>query len=250
MVFTYNFSYDLARSGGGGAAGKQQRRRARGEPTVAVAASPSSCGGGGGLTGRRRRQAGRQQPLRRGAAGAAERKVQKFEEFVDRRLKPDLILAIGQRDKLFQEQKVLYPNNLKKNIENLQKSGATSLRTLVNIGSEVYAQADVPDTRHIFVDVGLGFHVEFTWSEALEFIAVREARITRYVRAYASCFNCPQSEVSAQTWRGTAAVAGVPDGRRGETPCACLVLQRGKGEHAEERAVSQLRLHGGLGKKH
>lgn len=37
-----------------------------------------------------------------------------------------------------------------------------------------------PDTRHIFVDVGLGFHVEFTWTEALEFISVKEARLARY----------------------------------------------------------------------
>ncbi|KNA20112.1 hypothetical protein SOVF_055330 [Spinacia oleracea] len=34
-------------------------------------------------------------------------------------------------------------------------------------------QAEVPDTRHIFVDVGLGFHVEFTWSEALSYIAAK-----------------------------------------------------------------------------
>ncbi|PIA57156.1 hypothetical protein AQUCO_00600111v1 [Aquilegia coerulea] len=72
--------------------------------------------------------------------------------------------------------------DLKKNIENLEKNGVTHLRSLVNIGSEVYAQADVifllyitkPDTRHIFVDVGLGFHVEFTWSEAVQFISIED----------------------------------------------------------------------------
>jgi hypothetical protein len=36
-----------------------------------------------------------------------------------------------------------------------------------------------PDTRHIFLDIGLGFHVEFTWQEALQFISVREARLSR-----------------------------------------------------------------------
>jgi hypothetical protein len=34
-------------------------------------------------------------------------KVKKFENFVDRQLKPDLVDAIGQRDKLFQQQKTL-----------------------------------------------------------------------------------------------------------------------------------------------
>lgn len=37
-----------------------------------------------------------------------------------------------------------------------------------------------PDTQHIFVDVGFGFHVEFTWSEALNYIEKREEKIARY----------------------------------------------------------------------
>lgn len=37
-----------------------------------------------------------------------------------------------------------------------------------------------PDTRRIFVDIGLGFHVEFTWSEALNYISQREEKIARY----------------------------------------------------------------------
>ncbi|KAK4575600.1 hypothetical protein RGQ29_026527 [Quercus rubra] len=103
-------------------------------------------------------------------------KLQRYEEFVDKRLKPDLVHAIAERDKVFEQQK-LY---LRKNIENLEKNSVTSLRTLVNLGSEVYMQADVPDTQRIFVDIGLGFHVEFTWSEALNFISQREERLARY----------------------------------------------------------------------
>ena len=34
-------------------------------------------------------------------------KVKKFEDFVDRQLKPDLVNAIAQRDNLFQQQKTL-----------------------------------------------------------------------------------------------------------------------------------------------
>ncbi|KAL0447022.1 UNVERIFIED_CONTAM: protein UXT [Sesamum latifolium] len=115
---------------------------------------------------------------------AKQDKVRKFEEFVDRRLKPDLVHAIAQRDKIFEQQKVF--SDLRRNIENLEKNSVTSLRTLVNLGSEVYMQADVPDTRHIFVDVGLGFHVEFTWSEALNFIAAREEKLSRQIEEYTS----------------------------------------------------------------
>ncbi|KAA3453326.1 Protein UXT [Gossypium australe] len=99
-------------------------------------------------------------------------KIQKFEEFVDRRLKPDLVHAIAER------------SDLRKNIENLEKNSITSLRTLVNLGSEVYMQAEVPDTQRIFVDVGLGFHVEFTWSEALKFISLREEKLERQIEEY------------------------------------------------------------------
>ncbi|XP_074368406.1 uncharacterized protein LOC141708598 [Apium graveolens] len=106
-------------------------------------------------------------------------KIQKFEEFIDLRLKPDLVRAIAERDKVFDQQKTFC--DLKRNIENLEKNSVTSLRTLVNLGSEVYVQADVPDTRHIFVDVGLGFHVEFTWTEALNYISVREEKLARQI---------------------------------------------------------------------
>lgn len=109
-------------------------------------------------------------------------KVQRFEEFVDRRLKPDLVKAIAERDKVFEKQKVF--SDLRKNIENLEKNSVTSLQTLVNLGSEVYMQADVPDTRHIFVDVGLGFHVEFTWSEAVKYISAREERLAKQIEDY------------------------------------------------------------------
>ncbi|PHT73505.1 hypothetical protein T459_24290 [Capsicum annuum] len=109
-------------------------------------------------------------------------KVRRFEEFVDRRLKPDLVHAIAQRDKIFEQKKIF--SDLRSNIENLEKNSVTNLKTLVNLGSEVYMQANVPDATHIFVDVGLGFHVEFTWSEALNYISAREEKIARQIEEY------------------------------------------------------------------
>ncbi|XP_057759224.1 uncharacterized protein LOC130979716 isoform X1 [Arachis stenosperma] len=111
-----------------------------------------------------------------------QQKVQRYEEFVDRRLKPDLQRAIDERDKVFEQQKIFA--DLRRNIENLEKNSVTSLRTLVNLGSEVYLQAEVPNTQYIFVDVGLGFNVEFTWSEALNYIQKREERIAKQIDEY------------------------------------------------------------------
>ncbi|CAH9070423.1 unnamed protein product [Cuscuta epithymum] len=68
-------------------------------------------------------------------------KIHQYEDFVDRRLKPDLIHAIAERDKVFDQQKAF--SELRRNIENLEKNSVTNLMTLVNLGSEVYVQADV-----------------------------------------------------------------------------------------------------------
>ncbi|KAJ6982631.1 hypothetical protein NC653_025672 [Populus alba x Populus x berolinensis] len=76
-------------------------------------------------------------------------KVHKVEEFFDGHLKPQLVRAIAERDKL---------RFVKEHRELREEQ-----RTMVNLGSVLYMQVDVPDTHRIFVDVGLGFHVEFTW---------------------------------------------------------------------------------------
>ncbi|CAI5465868.1 unnamed protein product [Closterium sp. Yama58-4] len=55
------------------------------------------------------------------------------------------------------------------------------MRAMVNLGGEVFVQADVPDTSYIFVSVGLGFHVEFTRLEAKEFAASKIEHLRKQV---------------------------------------------------------------------
>ncbi|WJX71517.1 hypothetical protein P8452_55501 [Trifolium repens] len=67
-------------------------------------------------------------------------KIQKYEEFVDKSLKSDLLHATAQRCSNNRKFCVLfhfyvYRADLRRNIENLEKNSVTSLRTLVNIGS-------------------------------------------------------------------------------------------------------------------
>ncbi|EXB59953.1 Protein UXT-like protein [Morus notabilis] len=78
----------------------------------------------------------------------------------------------------------LQSSDLRRNIDNLEKNSVTSLGTPVNLGSEVYMQADIPDTKRIFVDIGLGFHVEFTWSETINYISQREEKLSRQTEEY------------------------------------------------------------------
>eukprot|EP00249_Psilotum_nudum_P016154 c25682_g1_i3 orf=191-631(+) len=108
-----------------------------------------------------------------------EAKVRKFETFVDQKLKPDLLHVIRERDKVLEQQKMF--SDLAGNIKLLEQSRSKKLKTLVNLGSEVYMQAEVPDTSSIFVNIGLGFHVEFTWSEALQFISMKEKILSRQI---------------------------------------------------------------------
>ncbi|CAI2169874.1 8743_t:CDS:2 [Funneliformis geosporum] len=45
---------------------------------------------------------------------------------------------------------------------------------MVDLGSNFYCQAKVPDTTYIYVNVGFGFHVQFTLDEAIGFIEKKE----------------------------------------------------------------------------
>ncbi|XP_010532689.1 PREDICTED: protein UXT homolog [Tarenaya hassleriana] len=109
-----------------------------------------------------------------------QKQLQTLEEIIDRDLKQKLVQSTASRDKIFEEQKTL--SDLRKNIETLEKNGVTSLKTMVNLGSEVYMQAEVPDTQRVFVDVGLGFYVEFTRQEALDYISQREESLKKQLK--------------------------------------------------------------------
>ena len=69
---------------------------------------------------------------------------------------------------------------LRTNIFLMKKEQDKQLKSLVNIGSEVYAQAKTPDRKLIFVNIGLGFHVEFTLDEALAFIDKKIKKLEMY----------------------------------------------------------------------
>eukprot|EP01092_Planopodium_desertum_P015714 TRINITY_DN8450_c0_g1_i1.p1 TRINITY_DN8450_c0_g1~~TRINITY_DN8450_c0_g1_i1.p1 ORF type:complete len:120 (+),score=0.70 TRINITY_DN8450_c0_g1_i1:45-362(+) len=60
----------------------------------------------------------------------------------------------------------------------IQSKKLTELSTMVDLGANFYVQAKVPKTDRIFINVGLGFHVEFTLDEALKFVEKKEAELT------------------------------------------------------------------------
>jgi len=51
--------------------------------------------------------------------------------------------------------------------------------TSVSPCTAVYCQAEVPDTSHIFVNVGLGFHAELTLEEAVAFAEKKQVGLRK-----------------------------------------------------------------------
>ncbi|CAI7803898.1 unnamed protein product [Closterium sp. NIES-53] len=107
-------------------------------------------------------------------------KVAEYERFVEERLKVDLQAAMEDRHKVQEEIQVLYALSCPQILSPLL-GGIEEMGEIINLGGEVFVQADVPDTSHIFVSVGLGFHVEFTRLEAKEFAASKIEHLRKQV---------------------------------------------------------------------
>lgn len=100
-------------------------------------------------------------------------KVLSFEAYVDNVLKSDLAQLAKKIDAKntdlaeFIQLKLLITTFQNRNMTK------TGFKTQVDIGSNFFIEAHVPDASKIFLDVGLGHYIEFTLEEALIVINVR-----------------------------------------------------------------------------
>ncbi|KAI9301867.1 protein UXT [Cunninghamella echinulata] len=108
--------------------------------------------------------------------------LQKYDDFINLKLKPNLKSVLDSRDQVFDN--LSEYQKLKSQIEMFQKGGHKELKTMVDLGSQFYAQALIPDTTYIYVNVGFGFHVQFTLNEAIAFIDKKEQRLQRSAEKY------------------------------------------------------------------
>ena len=84
-------------------------------------------------------------------------KVLQYEEFLTKKLRPDLESALEERDKIYAE--IAEFLALKNSIVAIKASNllpGEPLKTKVDLGSNFYCQAIVPNPNRIFVEVGLG----------------------------------------------------------------------------------------------
>lgn len=120
-------------------------------------------------------------------------KLQRFEAFINQRLRPDLVLLLDRRDAVRGEiaelmqlktqiiildstKSVVEEDTLNKT-ENEKAINSTVLstsnddiRSLVNIGAGMFMQARIKSISDIYVQVGCGLHVKLTIQEAMKFI--------------------------------------------------------------------------------
>ena len=105
-------------------------------------------------------------------------KVAQYETFLNETLRTDLKSTLTLRDKIYQEQaEYLALRNSINAIQLVELVPGEPLKTKFDLGCNFYCQARVPDPTKIFVSVGLGFFVELTLDEALEFIRKKDGEL-------------------------------------------------------------------------
>ena len=107
-------------------------------------------------------------------------KVAQYETFLNETLRTDLKSTLTLRDKIYQEQaEYLALRNSINAIQLVELVPGEPLKTKVDLGCNFYCQARVPDPTKIFISVGLGFFLELTLDEALEFISKKDGELAK-----------------------------------------------------------------------
>ncbi|KAJ2087858.1 hypothetical protein IW138_004655 [Coemansia sp. RSA 986] len=94
--------------------------------------------------------------------------VSKYSEFISNKLEPDLEGVLELRDTIYTRMSEYL--KLKTHIDTIRTQGLEELETKVDLGSDFFVKAFVPDTSFIYVSAGFGFHLQMTLEEADAFI--------------------------------------------------------------------------------
>lgn len=111
-----------------------------------------------------------------------QQKVEKFEKFVNEKLKNDLALVLAEQDRIYSEiaeylqvkDTIEKLNSLKTTPDSTPDSTSTStsssFKTRVDLGCNFYANAVVENQSRIFLAIGYGFFLDMHFDQALKFI--------------------------------------------------------------------------------
>eukprot|EP01064_Diplonema_japonicum_P012447 TRINITY_DN19903_c0_g1_i1.p1 TRINITY_DN19903_c0_g1~~TRINITY_DN19903_c0_g1_i1.p1 ORF type:complete len:163 (+),score=31.81 TRINITY_DN19903_c0_g1_i1:64-552(+) len=101
-------------------------------------------------------------------------KLARWEGHIHEVLMPKLERTVRERDSLYEE--IAEGTRLLNFIEQelSEKEEGTTMETLVDMGHHFYATAEMNTTGRIFVNIGLGIYVHYTYPEAIAFLKTRE----------------------------------------------------------------------------
>jgi prefoldin subunit 5 len=98
-------------------------------------------------------------------------KIDEYSQFVSEKLRPELLKAETSRDETRTE--INEYNSLLKQLTGFREEKKSEFETVVNLGhGTIYCNA-VAKLDMIYVHVGMGFHVEMTIPEAIQFVQQR-----------------------------------------------------------------------------
>jgi prefoldin subunit 5 len=99
---------------------------------------------------------------------AHQEKVTKYEEFLNDVLRPDLKTTLDRRDELYNQ--ISQYMELQTILEKIPAGdNSLKLKTRVDIGSNFYVQAEIPNTKLITVDLGCGIWLPMAPPDAIIF---------------------------------------------------------------------------------
>jgi prefoldin subunit 5 len=119
--------------------------------------------------------------------------ITEYSNFINRTLRPQLQKAVDEREEteaeiseflqLQTKLKLLVERDTRMKIESKNNNNTLfPIDTIVDIcHGAVYCNATIPNPRTIYIDVGLGFHVEMTLHEAIIYINKRVDHIEKNV---------------------------------------------------------------------
>ncbi|KAL3767156.1 hypothetical protein ACHAW5_003175 [Stephanodiscus triporus] len=113
------------------------------------------------------------------------RQIAEYGDFVARTLRPQLQAAVDAREETEREisEYLRLQNELRLHVERAATGNkAPPIKAVIDIShAAVYCNVLVPNPRTIYVDVGLGFHVEMTLAEAMSFVDRRVDHLEKNV---------------------------------------------------------------------
>eukprot|EP01134_Creolimax_fragrantissima_P003045 CFRG3045T1 len=119
--------------------------------------------------------------------------VHRYEEFIDKQLKADLIKLLEERDAVYEQMSDHY--KLRNSIETVRESRQVELKSLVDVGCNVYCQARVDDCRKVFVNIGFGFHAEMTYEEIMSYVGLKLELLQKKADAYTNKANLVRTNI-------------------------------------------------------